>query len=130
MPSLRDCIVLAEAMALAVRVDLGLRSLSPRTLISRLGRTSGRRPALVAELDPRRAARLVAAISALYRMPCLEQSLILFGILRRRGIPAELRIGVRRAGDGLNAHAWIEHEGRRLLDGGIADEYTTLPLHS
>ena len=130
MPSFRDCILLAEAAALAVRVEMGLRWLSPSALISRLGRVSRRPPALVPELDPRRAARLVKAVAALYRMPCLEQSLVLFRILRRRGIPAELRIGVRKVSGGLNAHAWVEHDGRLLLDGGIANEYTTLPLES
>ena len=63
-------------------------------------------------------------------MRCLKQSLILFGILRRRDIPAELRIGVRRVGDKLNAHTWIEYDGHVLLDGGIANEYATLPLRS
>lgn len=130
MPSLRDCIVLVEAAALAVRVEVGLRRQTPRTLINRLGQAGRCGPTLVATIDPWRAARLVEGISAICRMRCLRQSLILFGMLRRRSIPAELRIGVRRVGDHLNAHAWVEYDGQVLLDGGIADEYTTLPLRS
>ena len=130
MPSLRDCIVLVEAAALAVRVEVGLRTQSPKMLISRLGQAGRHGPALVATLDPRRAAQLVEAVSALFRLRCLRQSLILFRILKRRSIPAELRIGARRVGDNVNAHAWIEYDGQVLLDGGIADEYATLPLKS
>ena len=111
MPSLRECIVLVEAAALAVRVEVGLRTQSPKMLISRLGQAGRHGPAL-------------------FRLRCLRQSLILFRILKRRSIPAELRIGVRRVGDNVNAHAWIEYDGQVLLDGGIADEYATLPLKS
>lgn len=129
MPSFRDCIVLLEAAALAVHVVVGLRIQTPKTLICRLGQAARRGgPALVPILDPYRAARLVEAISAPCRMRCLTQSLVLFRILRRRGLAAELRIGVRRVGDNLNAHAWVEYDGHVLLDGEIADEFTTLPL--
>ena len=123
--------MLVEAAALAVCVEVGLRTQTPKELISRLGH-AGRHdgPALVPTLDPQRAARLVEAVSALCQMRCLKQSLILFRILRRRGITAELRIGVRRVGDNLNAHAWVECDGHMLLDGGIADDYITLPFKS
>jgi hypothetical protein len=58
-----------------------------------------------------RIARLVgiAANHGPYRATCLRRSLMLWWLLRRRGIPAELRIGVRKDGKDLNAHAWVEH---------------------
>jgi hypothetical protein len=59
---------------------------------------------------------------------CLKRSLILLRLLRKRGIPAELRLGVRKVDDDFSAHAWIECAGRTLLDGGIAHLYSTLPL--
>jgi Transglutaminase-like superfamily len=44
-------------------------------------------------------------------MNCLEQSLVLWWLLRQRGIPAEFRIGVRKDAEGFEAHAWVEVEG-------------------
>lgn len=45
---------------------------------------------------------------------CLPRSLALFRFLRRCGIPAEHRIGVRRFPFG--AHAWVEVDGRIVHD--------------
>jgi hypothetical protein len=47
---------------------------------------------------------------------CLTRSLLLAWLLRRRGVRAELRIGVRIANNGLEAHAWVEFEGRPIND--------------
>ena len=65
-----------------------------------------------------RIARLVgiAANHGPYRATCLRQSLALWWLLRRRGIPAELRIGVRKEGGALEAHGWVEHQGQALDD--------------
>jgi hypothetical protein len=41
---------------------------------------------------------------------CLARSLALTRMLRKRGLPAETRIGVKTA-DGFRAHAWVEVEG-------------------
>jgi hypothetical protein len=42
---------------------------------------------------------------------CLEESLALWFLLRRHGIEAELRVGVRKDGERFEAHAWVEREG-------------------
>jgi hypothetical protein len=54
----------------------------------------------------------VAIAAAFYpgRAQCLEQSLALFLLLRRRAMPVELRIGVQPFP--FTAHAWVEHNGR------------------
>jgi hypothetical protein len=54
--------------------------------------------------------RMVQAASrhGLTRANCLEQSLVLWYLLRRRGLPTNLRVGVRKAERGLHAHAWVE----------------------
>jgi hypothetical protein len=49
---------------------------------------------------------------------CLQQSLTLGWLLRRRGIDSQLRIGVRKQGGRFEAHAWVEHEGVVLYDPG------------
>ena len=47
---------------------------------------------------------------------CLRQSLVVRAWLRRRGLDAQLRIGVRKAGEALDAHAWVEVAGVALED--------------
>jgi Transglutaminase-like superfamily len=48
-----------------------------------------------------------------YDPRCLGRSLVLTALLARRGIPATLVIGVRP--EPFAAHAWVEHDGRPLL---------------
>jgi hypothetical protein len=52
---------------------------------------------------------------------CLMQSLVLTGLLARRGIASSLVIGVRPAEE-FGAHAWVEHDGRPLLPPGVTSE--------
>lgn len=65
-----------------------------------------------------RVAHLVDA--AARRLPfhanCLHQSVVLWWLLRRRGLAADLRIGSRTQGDTLEAHAWVEYAGTVLND--------------
>ncbi len=60
--------------------------------------------------------RMVQAASqdSLCRANCLEQSIVLWWLLRRQGISSELRIGVCKADDGVAAHAWVELAGAVL----------------
>lgn len=77
--------------------------------------------ALLAGISPKgrraissaRLARLVAiaARGHLLPMTCLPRSLALQALLRRQGVEADLRIGVRREAGELRAHAWIEDGG-------------------
>ena len=60
-----------------------------------------------------------AAREGVYHGRCLEQSLTLWWLLARRGLPAELHIGVRKAASGFEAHAWVELFGAVVND---ADE--------
>jgi hypothetical protein len=61
-------------------------------------------------------AHAVALAGALYpgRALCLEQSLTLYYLLRRRGIDARLRLGVQPHPFG--AHAWVEYAGAPVND--------------
>ncbi len=79
-----------------------------------------------APLTPERMARLLHLAARLgpYRPACLVRSLALQRLLRRRGFHSTLHIGVRKRERRLEAHAWVEHDGRRLLDAeGIASDY-------
>jgi hypothetical protein len=68
----------------------------------------------------RRAARMVdaAAREGLRSGTCLERSLVLWWLLRRRGIPAELRIGALKNASIFEAHAWVELDGAVINDAG------------
>jgi hypothetical protein len=55
-----------------------------------------------------------AAQHGLYPVNCLEQSLALWWLLRRRGIESHLRIGVRKTARQLEGHAWVEVAGAAL----------------
>jgi hypothetical protein len=55
---------------------------------------------------------------------CLPRSLVLWFLLRRQGVPAELRIGVQKSEHQLKAHAWVEVDHRVVNDTpDIATEY-------
>lgn len=47
---------------------------------------------------------------------CLRSSLVLLRLLRSHRVDAALRIGVRRADDKIEAHAWVESRGVILND--------------
>ena len=63
-------------------------------------------------------ARMVSLASnrGLYRPNCLQKSLVLWWLLRDRGIESDLRIGVRKQDGSLEAHAWVEYQGDVLND--------------
>lgn len=63
-------------------------------------------------------ARIVSLASwrGFYRANCLQQSLVLWWLLRRQGIETDLRIGVRKHEQRFEAHAWVEYLGIVLND--------------
>ena len=58
----------------------------------------------------------VAMAGALYpgRAQCLEQSLVLYYLLRRAGVPVQFRMGVQP--HPFLAHSWIEWKGKPVND--------------
>ncbi|HWW87528.1 MAG TPA: lasso peptide biosynthesis B2 protein [Vicinamibacterales bacterium] len=76
----------------------------------------------------RRLEAVVAMAAALYpgRARCLEQSLVLYYVLRRRGVPVTYCQGVLP--HPFSAHAWIEYLGEVVNDvPDHAEQYTRLP---
>jgi hypothetical protein len=70
----------------------------------------------------REIARIQQAVSRhlVFNASCLEQSLVLWWLAARRGIPAELRIGARKQAGRFEAHAWVELGNLVLNDSGEA----------
>jgi hypothetical protein len=56
----------------------------------------------------------VAARYGIVRPTCLEKSLALWWLLGRRGLASSVRIGTRKNAGRLEAHAWVEFDGRAL----------------
>lgn len=56
----------------------------------------------------------VAARQYRGRFTCLPQALLLWWLLRRWGITADLRLGGRRIEQMFEAHAWVEYNGQSL----------------
>ena len=61
-------------------------------------------------------ARMVraAARNGIGHPSCLEESLALWWLLGRRGIASDLRVGVRKSRERMEAHAWVECAGAAL----------------
>ena len=51
---------------------------------------------------------------------CLRQALVVRAWLRRRGFDAQLKIGVKKNGVALDAHAWVELEGVALAQPNLS----------
>jgi len=64
----------------------------------------------------RTVARIVraAAVHGPYKANCLQQSVTLWWLLRRKGLESDLRIGARTGPSGFEAHAWVEFGGLSL----------------
>jgi hypothetical protein len=58
----------------------------------------------------------VASRYHVVRARCLHRSLALHRWLRQEGLRSELRIGVRKVGGSVSAHAWVELDGRVVDD--------------
>lgn len=56
----------------------------------------------------------IAAEHGIAHANCLQQTLVLWGLLRRNGIESEICFGARKQAGELQAHAWVEAFGRAL----------------
>ena len=126
--------LLLEALVLLPLMTLGLKTMGLRRSLLLLARcgvgASGYEPeAGFARHRALRTGALVRAAAAHgpVRGSCLAHSLTIWWLLRRQGVQAALRIGIRRCGEGLQAHAWMEHRGC-ALNPDADDEGRFLPF--
>lgn len=93
--------------------DFRLR-ISPRRALARALAAPGVATPIDGGLDAaREAAEAVASAAAhhLWDLHCLPRALALSELLRSRRVAAAVRLGVRRDGAALAAHAWVEVAG-------------------
>jgi hypothetical protein len=127
----------AEALVMLAAARILIRCGSERDLVSRIG---GMRVAAAAPHEdapgPAEAsgepkgiqigAMLErAARHTWWRSMCLEKALAGRWMLRRRGIPSTMYVGMAKRGGNFIAHAWLVGEGRTVT-GASQESYATL----
>lgn len=121
---------LFQAWALFLIVELALRVLPLRRLLTLAQAAPPTRPVGAPPAVPplSRLVRLVeiAGRYATWNPTCLRQALVLSWLLRRRGVPTSIHVGVARRDGRLAAHAWLERDGEVILGGSERDEYERL----
>ena len=117
--------VLLATVVLLPLVNIGLRWRGFGWTADRLARWSDG-AAVTPSIPEARAAAEAVAIVASRRVVgarCLGRSLVLWAVLRRRGVDAEVVIGARAPETGvLPAHAWVEVLGVPVNDGADVRE--------
>ena len=114
--------LLAEILGLYPRASWLLRRQDLPTALERL-RGGGEERSALPPADQRLAGRALGDITTrvLGALPtdgrCLIRSLVLTGLLSRRGISSKLVLAVY-PGQELAAHAWVEHDGAALIEPG------------
>ena len=112
--SSREIWLLLQAALLLTAARLALSFVSVARL-QKLGaaRVPDSRPP---RLPPQTTARMVriAARYGFYRAKCLEQSLVLRWLLQRQGVNAQILFGARKEDELMEAHAWVEVNGKSL----------------
>lgn len=127
----RRLLVSAALLLGAIRLGLGLFSFQTfRRLLARLTRAS----AGLRHADSPSPDRIAWAVTVASRYTpgartCFVKALAAQVLLTRRGYPTHLRIGVIRGEEGqLQAHAWVESQGRIVIGGTESpSRYTPLP---
>jgi len=127
-----------QSLFLLQVTSLGLRWFGFKPIYTLLRRFS---PALLATDDPSDAifsrAIHVGAIVQLanqrfraLHVTCLPESLVVWWLLSRQEIGADLRLGIRNQEGRLDGHAWVE-VNRRVVSGDpdLPDEFLPLDLH-
>ena len=119
--------LVAEILRIYVRARRLLRTTSlPAVLEDLRGDPVSAHERPVSAAEGRRLGR--AVVRTLSLLPtdsrCLTRSLVLIALLTRRGTPSRLVLGVTGA-EGFAAHAWVELDGRPLLEPGTDFERLT-----
>lgn len=126
-PKLADCIAAQFALLRARRLvaTAPIGSLTNRRTTSRglstpsAAHSQPPRLAPEAQVRAQEIGRAVqwTASHGLFRPFCLVQALALQNLLARAGMPeGEIRVGVRREGTSLKAHAWVRWNGEVVGD--------------
>lgn len=130
--TVKERLILLEALLLMPVAGLLLRLLRYQKVLHGLERLTPlgkRQPGEVTAVKLKRVGELVniAAWRGVYTATCLRRSLVLWWMLRRRGVDSKVRIGVRNDGGEFASHAWVEWEGVVINDrADVVDHYVVV----
>ena len=119
-----DWCVAGEAALLAGIAALGVRSVGVERAARALSRPVGTNRVRRVSID--RVAQVTEAVTAKLGARCLTRSLVLHGILARRGISSTVVLGAAIEAGRFRAHAWVEHDGHVVSRQGRDG---CLPIH-
>lgn len=116
----------SAGIAVGVRLTrVSLRILGFRATITLLGTVSrlGGSPATAADVSFW-VASIDRAARRRFGASCLDRSVFLWFLMRRRQVEADIRIGIAFEGNRLDGHAWVESGGKVINDDpDIADRF-------
>jgi len=125
--------VVLVSLVLVPAIQLSLRWRGFASTVELLGARSNYAPRTATIEEARPTAEAIAVVTSrpFVGARCLGRSLVLWFLLRRRGIDAELVIGAAppELTGGLPAHAWVEVAGEPVNDTpGVRDRYGSFDL--
>ena len=125
--------VLVEAAFRIPLVELGLRTRGLQKIRRKIQKIPlGSPPISDSGTADQTASRIAGVVSrashhGVAKGRCLSRSLVLLWILRRHGIDAELKVGVRQ-GNEVEGHAWVEYQAKPLNDtADVSQRYEPFP---
>jgi hypothetical protein len=129
LPVMRQRLLL-RAFVAAIAAQMALPMFSLRRLQAFTARNAASKPGRSANGESEQDICWAAAVAARYTpgAACMVEALTAQYLLSRFGYCSHLRIGVRRDGSGIAAHAWVELGGNQAETGEAELRYTVLPL--
>lgn len=122
----RDRFAAARALLWLLAARLAVRLLSYATIKRLTARLTGRGAPAALSVDEC-ALALRRALRVLPGSGCLPQAIAADCLLRREGHDPRIVFGVALDGAGrLDAHAWVQHQGRTVIGGEAAETYRPL----
>jgi Transglutaminase-like superfamily len=126
--------LLMKAIVLLWVVRIGLWLLPFQRLQNLLAWTTGN-ITVASEPDTELVQKITLSVKRMSRYvpvsTCLARALVTVALLEEAGLPASLRIGVARSdARKLEAHAWVESNGKVVIGGSHADLSRFTVLHS
>lgn len=125
--SFSEVVLLVEATVLVIAFDIALRVFPAKRCLN-IFKDKAVPQRRRQKANPQRIAWLVEVADryAPGRSSCLRQSGALSWLLHRRGVPTSLRIGVKREGEALVAHAWLQSDEGEVFETSEAATYALL----
>src|SRR5262249_23470259 len=125
MPWSEKSLVL-ESLVMLAAARLLVTTTPSRSLVARIGGVPAKesepgnsgRPSQ--QTGSPRIGRLIERVARItwWRSMCLEKALACKWMLRRRGIPSTMYVGMAKQNEGFAAHAWLVAEGQTVTGGG------------